>query len=273
MRLQQTVDSLFHHGYVTARTDIPRRTDIDAPINYRQNKHTLFGQREGLCTGCKGDSPFKLFEVDHVIPQSRGGTDHLDNPQLLCSSCNRIKGPAPGVPGGKAGGDWSVREMDWSTIVVSIISVVGAAVVGYIGWFIRSRAEVAQRERERFQDERRKVYLNNLETSIRLLTGINNPPEMDKAKKRILSFEHRQSMVDITLMRPDDVVNAVNDVQEQAYRQQDDGREVVKALGRLLLAIRKDLGNKNTKLTDKDMLRSHITDIDQLYRDADRIEG
>ena len=23
--------SLFHHGYVTARTDIPRRTDIDAP--------------------------------------------------------------------------------------------------------------------------------------------------------------------------------------------------------------------------------------------------
>ena len=95
MRLQQTMGSLFHHGYVTARTDIPRRTDIEAPIPYRQNKHVLFGQQEGLCNGCKGDFPFKLFEVDHRVPRSRGGTDHLDNLQLLCSSCNRIKGDRP----------------------------------------------------------------------------------------------------------------------------------------------------------------------------------
>ena len=80
MRLQQAMGSLFHHGYVTARTDIPRRTDIDAPIPYRQNKHVLYGQQEGQCGGCR------------VVPQSRGGTDHLDNLQLLCSHCNRLKG-------------------------------------------------------------------------------------------------------------------------------------------------------------------------------------
>ena len=32
MRLQQAMGSLFHHRYVTARTDIPRRTDIEAPV-------------------------------------------------------------------------------------------------------------------------------------------------------------------------------------------------------------------------------------------------
>ena len=95
MRLQQAMGSLFHHGYVTARIDIPRRTDIDAPVPYRQNKHVLFGQQEGLCAGCRGDFPFKLYEVDHRVPHSRGGTDHLENLQLLCSNCNRIKGDRP----------------------------------------------------------------------------------------------------------------------------------------------------------------------------------
>ena len=77
---------------VTHRTDIPRRTDIDAPIHYRKNKHVLFGQQEGRCGGCRMDFPFKIFEVDHMIPRSRGGADHFENLQLLCSHCNRLKG-------------------------------------------------------------------------------------------------------------------------------------------------------------------------------------
>ena len=92
IRLQQAMGSLFHHGYVTARSDIPRR---DVPIPYRQNKHVIYGQQEGLCAGCAGDFPFKLFEVDHIVPRSRGGTDHLDNLQLLCGHCNRVKGDRP----------------------------------------------------------------------------------------------------------------------------------------------------------------------------------
>ena len=86
------IGPMFHNRYVTVRTDIPRRTDIDAPIHYRKNKHVLFGNQEGRCAGCRMDFPFKVFEVDHMIPQSRGGHDHLDNLQLLCSHCNRIKG-------------------------------------------------------------------------------------------------------------------------------------------------------------------------------------
>ena len=94
-RLQQTMGGLFHRGYVTARTDVPRRTDIDAPKNYRQSKHVLFGRQEGLCGGCGVLFPFRNFTVDHVVPRSRGGTDHEENLQLLCGACNSLKGDRP----------------------------------------------------------------------------------------------------------------------------------------------------------------------------------
>ena len=92
MRLGEFMGGLFHSRLVTARTDIPRRTDIDAPIPYRKQKHVLFGRQEGKCAGCKIEFLFKIMEVDHVVPKSRGGTDHPENLQLLCPNCNRIKG-------------------------------------------------------------------------------------------------------------------------------------------------------------------------------------
>ena len=84
--------AMFRRAWVTVRTDIPERTDITAPKNYRKNKHVLYGQQEGECAGCAMHFPFKVFEVDHVIPRSRGGTNHIDNLQLLCGHCNRVKG-------------------------------------------------------------------------------------------------------------------------------------------------------------------------------------
>ena len=81
-----------YHSMVTARTDIPKRTDLEKPVNYRQHRHILFGEQEGRCNGCRTDFPFKNMTVDHVIPRSRGGTDHLENLQLLCNYCNSLKG-------------------------------------------------------------------------------------------------------------------------------------------------------------------------------------
>ena len=72
--------------------DIPRRTDLEKLPNYRTYKHALYGKQEGICNGCGVLFPFKIFQVDHMTPQSRGGTDHVENLQLLCPPCNHSKG-------------------------------------------------------------------------------------------------------------------------------------------------------------------------------------
>ena len=77
---------------VVYRDDIPRRTDMGLLPPYQTHKHTLFGIQEGICAGCKISFPFRNFTIDHIVPRARGGTDHVDNLQLLCNACNSLKG-------------------------------------------------------------------------------------------------------------------------------------------------------------------------------------
>ena len=74
------------------RTDIPRRTDLGKLAPYKTHKHQLFGKQEGVCAGCRVVFPFRNMTIDHLVPQSKGGTDHIDNLQLLCGACNSLKG-------------------------------------------------------------------------------------------------------------------------------------------------------------------------------------
>ena len=89
MRLQQAMGSLFHHGYVTARTD------IETPIPYRQNKHILFGLQGGCATAARAISRSSCSRSTTACPGLAAARTTLDNLQLLCSSCNRIKGDRP----------------------------------------------------------------------------------------------------------------------------------------------------------------------------------
>ncbi len=70
------------------------RTDLGKiPIaNSPANKARLYGEQGGDCNGCKQHFATQHLEVDHIIPRSKGGSDHISNLQLLCGSCNKIKG-------------------------------------------------------------------------------------------------------------------------------------------------------------------------------------
>ena len=79
---------------IVHRTDIPKRTDLGPlrPYNSTANKQQLYGQQGGDCAGCGTHFQPQHMTVDHIIAQSKGGTDHLDNLQLLCAHCNSVKG-------------------------------------------------------------------------------------------------------------------------------------------------------------------------------------
>ena len=79
---------------IIARTDIPKRTDLGGIPRYNapENKTRLYGEQEGYCRGCGVHFEMRNLEVDHIIAENVGGTDHIENLQLLCGSCNRIKG-------------------------------------------------------------------------------------------------------------------------------------------------------------------------------------
>lgn len=75
-------------GVLIHRTDIPIRKGQRSP----DIKDKLYGMQRGCCNLCRNWFEYRHLEVDHVIPKAKGGPDDDKNLQLLCGSCNRIKG-------------------------------------------------------------------------------------------------------------------------------------------------------------------------------------
>lgn len=51
------------------------------------------------CEGCNAfhDHP-GFFDADHIIPRSQGGGDNVENFQVICASCHRLKSFGIGIP-------------------------------------------------------------------------------------------------------------------------------------------------------------------------------
>ena len=102
LRLTEEVDAasdLFNPltDVIVSRTPSLRTDNTETAVQRRlpsahMHKNELYGRQEGHCSGCKQHFRIRNLTIDHIIPKSTGGTDHIENLQLLCAACNSTKG-------------------------------------------------------------------------------------------------------------------------------------------------------------------------------------
>ncbi len=105
-RLREQDEGIAMWAYdVNVTRAVPARTDITEPLMTRAELKAALFERQSvaaddypiphaLCAGpnCGTALPIHLLEIDRIRPGAAGGEYALDNTQLLCGWCNRVKG-------------------------------------------------------------------------------------------------------------------------------------------------------------------------------------
>jgi len=151
----------------------------------------------------------------------------------------------------------------WDLLAGVIIGILGGG--GIVSIWFKSKLDELNAIREKLNTERRKVYGEILAPYIKLFAKLNRGEPIEDISQEILSDDYKRSIFELTLLGSDEVVTAYTNLMQYFFRmdesEKQDTRKTIKLWGKLRLEIRKDLGNKNTKLNEIDLLKSEIKDI------------
>ena len=155
----------------------------------------------------------------------------------------------------------------WQYLLVIIIGIVS----GWVGAWIRMRLAHRNLELQRLYDARSEMYMDVIDPYIKTFLAAKSAQAQKQLEQQMVSYEYRKAMTELVLLGSDEVVHAVNEFMAAANRMGagsiDQQRDLMSAWGGLYLAIRRDLGNRSTRLGSIDVLRHSITDIDDLNLD------
>ena len=88
-----TFKDIHHRETIPTRTDLVRKMAPQGTPEHNALRERLFEVQEHKCNLCQFVFPaLRHLQSDHIYPKAKGGLDWEDNFQLLCQSCNSIKG-------------------------------------------------------------------------------------------------------------------------------------------------------------------------------------
>ena len=68
-----------------------RKTELPHPSLDELSGFIELELTNSVCIYCKEELTIKEISLDHKYPLSRAGTNSLDNLQIICKKCNRLK--------------------------------------------------------------------------------------------------------------------------------------------------------------------------------------
>ena len=182
-----------------------------------------------------------------------------------------------------------MTELHWTAYVTAATPIV-LAIFGIVGWFLRQGSErrwksIEQRwkKEEQLQPDRIEVYDKILAPFILALMSdkawthtqssrkqFRGKSKTDVTTSSILSLDYRNNAFKLMLIGTDEVVEAYNGVMQFFYRRGDapmteaDTVTALELFGRMILEIRRSVGNEATRLKEWDMLEWFMSDAREL---------
>ena len=180
-----------------------------------------------------------------------------------------------------------MTEPTWITYLTTFGSVatpILVAVLGGIGWKLRTQVERRLELEKKLRDDRIEIYNDILEPFITLLMSDaawkadprnKNKDKNELAIRAALSLDYRRQAFRLALLGSDGVVKAYNDLMQSFFQEEaadasnvpvEKVKHMLALIGHLLLEIRRSMGNEATELDKWSMIEWFITDA-RKYRD------
>jgi len=171
--------------------------------------------------------------------------------------------------------------IDYVVAIGSIATPILVLVLTAVGWKARASVERRIELENKLRDDRIEIYNQILEPFVILLMSDaawesdkrnKNKDKNDIATNKMLTLEYRRLGLKLSLMAPDTVVKAYNNLMQSLYGMEESQAhkkdsfliDMLELLGTFLVEIRKSMGNEATKLDHWDMCEWWMKDARKL---------
>ena len=160
--------------------------------------------------------------------------------------------------------------MEWLSIVGAVGAPLLIIIGGILSWILKDKSERLRLQEEKTKKEQETIYNELLKPYFIIFADSGNSGRMSEAENIILSYKYKENAFKMRFFGSDNIIDTHNELMQLSYKAEKSGKQdsvkMMKLIGKLFLAVRKDLGYPKTKLKEKDMISFIIKDIDDYMK-------